>query len=107
MALTGQDLLKARNVRVAAGYPDTVGLTLHVVDGPLWRAAYGQARSSSPLLPPSIVSVSPIGEGSTDIEALNELFAAMVSSTAAEATAEAEQSTSAASIAAAVGAAAA
>jgi len=105
MALTGQDLLKARNVRVAAGYDDAVGLTLHVVDGPLWRAAYGRVVTNRP--PPSIVSESPSGSGATDIAALNSLFAAMISSTAATATAEATQSTAAAAIAAAVAAAAA
>jgi hypothetical protein len=107
MALTGQDLLKARNVRVAAGYDDSVGLTLHVVDGPLWRAAYGRASAGTPLIPPSIASVSPVGQGATDIAALNALFAAMISSTAATAAAESAQSTAAAAIAAAVAAAAA
>jgi len=107
MALTPQNLLKARNVRVAAGYDDSIGLTLHVVDGPLWRAAYGDASAGTPLVPPSIVSVSPVGQGATDIAALNALFAVMISSTAATATSEASQSTAAAAIAAAVAAAAA
>lgn len=104
MALTAQDLLKARNVRVAAGYDDSVGLTLHVIDGPTWFAAYGKAKA----VPVAVVNtVSPVGQGATDIAALNALFAKMVSSTAATATTEAAQSTSAASIAAAVAAAAA
>lgn len=104
MPLTGQDLLKARNVRVAAGYDDSVGLTLHVIDGPIWFAAYGKAKG---VPTPVVNTVSPVGQGSTDIAALNSLFAAMVSSTAATATAEAAQSTAAANIASAVAAAAA
>jgi len=104
MALTPQNLLKARNVRVAAGYDDSIGLTLHVIDGPVWFAAYGKAR----MLPDPVVNtVSPIGQGATDIAALNALFAAMVTATAATATAKATQSTEAAAIAAAVAAAAA
>ena len=106
MALTGQDLLKARNVRVAAGYDDSIGLTLHVVDGPIWRAAYGKIMNAN-AGQSAVVTVSPHGTGSTDIASLNALFAAMVSSTAATAAAEASQSTAAAATAAAVAAAAA
>ena len=106
MALTGQDLLKARNVRVAAGFDDSIGLTLHVVDGPLWRAAYGKIQNALPGQP-AIASVSPHGSGATDIAALNALFSVMISSTAATATAESAQSTAAAALAAAVAAAAA
>jgi hypothetical protein len=105
MALTGQDLLKARNVRVAAGYPDSVGLTLFVVDGPTWFAAYAELVFAPGRR--ALGAVSPHGQGNTDISALNALFAAMVAETAATATAEAAQSTGAASIAAAVAAAAA
>jgi hypothetical protein len=105
MALTGQDLLKARNVRVAAGYDDSIGLTMHVVDGPLWRAAYGRANNG--LGVPAVVTVSPIGSGATDIAALSDLFAKMATSTAARAAAEATNSTAAAAIATAVAAAAA
>lgn len=104
MPLTGQDLLKARNVRIAAGYDDSVGLTLHVIDGPIWFAAYGKAKG---VPTPSVNTVSPVGQGVTDIAALNALFVAMVAATAATATAEAADSTNAAAIAAAVAAAAA
>lgn len=106
MALTNQDLIKARNVRIAAGYDDAVGLTLHVVDGPLWRAAYGTTSNGPVQGAPSIMTVSPIGQGATDIAAFNALMTAMVSSTAATATTEAAQSTAAASIASAVATAA-
>ena len=106
MALTGQDLMKARNVRVAAGYPDSVGLVLFVLDGPQWFAAYGRRTGGVPTDPPSVFTVSPVGQGATDQAALNALLAAMVSSTAATATAEAVESTSAAAIATAVAAAA-
>lgn len=106
MALTNQDLMKARNVRIAAGYPDTVGLTQHVVDGPLWRIAFGQA-TNRPGDPPSVFTVGPVGQGATDNAAFADLLAKMVTSTAATATAESAQSTAAASIAAAVAAAAA
>ena len=106
MALTNQDLLKARNVRIAAGYPSSVGLTQHVVDGPLWRIAFGRA-TNGPNDPPSVFTVSPVGQGATDSAAFADLMSKMISSTAATASTEAAQSTAAAAIAAAVAAAAA
>lgn len=106
MALTNADLIKARNVRIAAGYPATVGLTQHVVDGPLWRCAFGQA-TNRPGEQPSVFTVSPVGEGATDSAAFADLLVKMIASTSATAAEEAAQSTAAANVASAVAAAAA